>query len=147
MALTEKNMRRRKGAWPKTEDDLIKYIRRLLNGKHDYGTCVYAVSLATLATFRYMASKLGITGFQASCADMDFIRRVRHYKDGFRIVDYNKLLFPQYINDEHFPSHMQLLMENLPHLQRKAKKLLKESPEAHPNVRSRWAFVAKLKRT
>lgn len=145
MKFNEKEMRESKAASPKTEEELCEYIKSLGGeGDHDYGTCVYAVSLATVATFNLMAHKLGITGFQASCADLDALKRIRRYEDGFRIVNYNKLLFPQYLNDEHFPSHEQLLKDNIKRLSKKAKKLLQESPDAHKNVVARWKAIVKM---
>jgi len=141
---SEQEMRNADVPWFDTKEELVEYITALESMSHDYGTAVYAVSMATVAMFNYMARKLGITGFQAGCADLDVIRRTRHLEDGFRLIDYNRLLYPQYLNEEHFPTHEQLLMENRGHLARKARKLLKESPDAHPNVIARWEYVASL---
>lgn len=91
---TESEMRESKSIWPKTEKELIRYIRELLDREHDYGTCVYAMSLAAVASFHYIASKLGVTGFQASCADLDILRRTRHI-ERFKILNYEDLLYPQ----------------------------------------------------
>src|SRR5688572_31227242 len=67
--------------WPKTDEDLAAIIRAVSERTHTYGTCVYAMSIAALAAYYLMAHKLGVTGFQAGCADMDFIARARHMKD------------------------------------------------------------------
>lgn len=73
--------------WPKTETELSDYILSLVEQEHDYGSCVYAMSLAAVAAFNYVADRLGATGFQSSCADLDFIKRIRHIKGPFMILD------------------------------------------------------------
>ncbi|MBK7380837.1 MAG: hypothetical protein IPJ03_17905 [Ignavibacteriales bacterium] len=118
----QKRVKRNRSSTPKTLDELNKVIEQLTERKHDYGTCVYAMSIAAVATFNYVASKLGVTGFQASCADLDILRRTRNYKNGFSIIDYNNLLYPQYWDDEHFPSKEQLLEKNKEQLAKAAKK-------------------------
>ena len=142
---TEQELREMDVPWPKSLDELNQYIIDLSERKHDYGTCVYAMSMSALATFYYVSHVLGVTGFQAGCADMDFIKRCRRMKDGFRLIDYNKLLYPQMVNSENFPTPEEILIENLPHLQKKAKQLLKDSPDAHPNVLARWKYIADLR--
>jgi len=128
-AKTEEEMRITKAPWPKNHRQLSEYIKSLTERDHDYGTCVYAMSLAATATFNYVAHRLGCTGFQASCADMDILRRTRHLESGFRIIDYNKLLYPQYINSEHFPSVTDLLAEHKDRLAEQATENLKEADE------------------
>ena len=52
----EKKMREEKAPRPKSIKELTDYIEGLSDEKkHDYGTCVYAVSLAATATFNYMS--------------------------------------------------------------------------------------------
>jgi len=78
-AKTEAEMRDTKVPWPLTDKQLTEYIASLATRTdYDYGTCVYAVSMAAVATFNYMAGVLGITGFQSGCADFDILRRTRH---------------------------------------------------------------------
>jgi hypothetical protein len=81
---------------PKNIEELTAYVDGLLKQQHDYGTCVYAVSMAATAMFNYMASQLGITGFQAGCADLDILRRTRHLEGPFMIVKAEDMLYPQY---------------------------------------------------
>lgn len=144
---TEQEMREFKELWPESEQELIDHIRELAKANNDYGKAAYVISLAAVATFRYMSHLCGITGFQASCADMDILRRNRHYEDGFRIIDYNNLLYPQYWTDEHFPTREQLLQENLPRLQKKAKELLAQTSNASPNVKKHWETIVATKST
>lgn len=92
---TEEQMRAADGPWPRTQAELDALVEVLANRSHDYGTCVYAMSVAATAAFHFIAHKIGVTGFQASCADLDVLRRTRGMKHGFRVLDYHDLLYPQ----------------------------------------------------
>lgn len=93
---TEQQMREEKAPTPSTIKELNEYIESLIEMKHDYGTCVYAMSLAATAAFNFVASRLGVTGFQVSCADLDVLRRTRSMEGPFMIIDGNNMLYPQY---------------------------------------------------
>ena len=75
--MTEQEMRDTEVPRANTIGELSDYIESLVQQEHDYGTCVYAMSMAATAAFNYVARRLGVTGFQASCADMDVLRRTR----------------------------------------------------------------------
>ena len=107
-------------------EELGAFIDGIVSQEHDYGTCVYAMSLSATAAFNYVARKLGVTGFQASCADLDIIKRTRGMKSGFRILNYENLMYPQYLDDEHFPGWRVLLSDNRILLAKEAKKKLAE---------------------
>ena len=92
----EMEMRKSTAPTPETVEELSEYIKTLIDMEHDYGTCVYAMSLSATATFNYVAHELGVTGFQASCADLDIIRRTRRLDCPFMIVQGNDMLYPQY---------------------------------------------------
>lgn len=92
----EKAMRAQAAPYPKTLQELTRVIGELVDGPHDYGTAVYATSLAATAAFHFVASTLGLSGFQASCADLDVLRRTRHYQGPFMVIDGANLLYPQY---------------------------------------------------
>lgn len=139
----EKQMRESKVPRPKTQKELDKYIKSLVEGQHDYGTCVYAMSMAATAAFYYVSGKLGVTGFQASCADLDILRRTRSLEN-FSVQDMNHLLYPQYLNEEHFPTYQQLLVKHKDWLKKKASILLKESPYACARVVNHWKMLASL---
>lgn len=94
--LDEAGLRAARIGFPKSEDDLLAIIRPLVERGHDYGTCVYAMSIAAEATFNYVASVLGCTGFQASCADLDLVRRTRGIEGPFAIFKADNLCYPQY---------------------------------------------------
>jgi len=142
----EAELRALKAPNPKTQKELIKEIRGLLKRQHDYGSCVYAVSLSSVATFNYVANNLGITGFQAERAKLDILKRLRGMRDGFRILNYANLLYPQYCNEEHFPAWRTLITKNLGRLKERANELLKEKREwpVHPNVERHWKWIISL---
>lgn len=95
-AMTEQEMRDVKVPTFDTVAELMEYVTDLRDKQHDYGTVVYAMSMSAVATFNYMARFLGVTGFQASCADLDILRRTRHMEAPFMIVNLDKALYPQY---------------------------------------------------
>lgn len=135
----EAEMRDAKVPWIKDRAELHAYIDELVDRPHDYGTCVYAMSMAAVAAYNYAAGKLGTTGFQAGCADLDIIRRLKGW-DRFGFINFADALYPQY--DLHAK-----LRENLadmkPWLAEEASKLLAERHEnAHPNVVDHWKRLA-----
>ena len=134
---TEKELRVSGVPTPDSEQELIEYIHSLVERPHDYGTCVYAMSMAATAAFNYVAHKLGVTGFQASCADMDIIKRTRHMEHGFRIVDYANLFYPQYWDDEQRPIFQAYIRENRAKVAAEACKLLADNT-AVDTVRDHW---------
>ncbi len=138
----EKELRESADPWPRGANELEAYVAALTDRTHDYGTCVYAMSLASVATFNYVAHRLGTTGFQSSCADLDVLRRTRHLEGGFQIVDHDKLLYPQYLTDEHFPSRQQLLYTHRAELAKRAQgKLDAAKGDAHSEVISHWKML------
>jgi len=42
-----------------------------------------------------LRTKLGVTGFQSSCADLSFLRRSRHIEGPFMIMMAENALYPQ----------------------------------------------------
>ncbi|MBK7380617.1 MAG: hypothetical protein IPJ03_16800 [Ignavibacteriales bacterium] len=106
---------------------------------------VYMHEYSRRCTFNYVAINSVLLDSKPSCADLDILRRTRNYKNGFSIIDYNNLLYPQYWDDEHFPSKEQLLEKNKEQLAKAAKKKLRESNgSVHPNVKKHWEMVASL---
>lgn len=135
--------------WPKTKEELDEYIAslKLTEDNHTYGSCVYAMSLAAVAAYNFVASALGVTGFQAGYAKMDILKRLGSYKRGFRVIDYDKLMFPQYCDKEHFPSVDDLMLE--PSIRKQLRsdaqaKLDEEIEFVHEDVMSHWVMLSKL---
>ena len=120
-------------------------MRTLLKKEHDYTSAMKVTARLTYEFFDYVASKLGLSGFQASWAQLEFLKLARHYEHGFMIVDFGNVLYPQYYHDrKHFPSAKQILMDNLDYFKKQAEKLLKERPCAHPEVRKHWKWIMSL---
>ena len=140
---TEAEMRDEKAPWPDTLEALNEYITSLVERKHDYGTCVYAMSLAATAAFYHVSSKLGVTGFQASCADLDFLRRTRSMDGPFIILKAEDMLYPQY----DLPEKLREAMESWKEWAAKecAKKLEESGKQAHPDVKAHWERLASHK--
>ena len=140
-AKTEAEMREAKVPWPLTEKQLTEYIASLATRTdYDYGTCVYAVSMAAVATFNYMAGVLGITGFQSGCADFDIIRRTRHMEGPFILLKGEDALYPQY----DLPNRLTEAMEKWkPWLKEQAEiKLREANPHTHEDVIDHWKKLA-----
>ena len=139
-AATEKEMREADVPRITSAEQLADYVGALVDRPHDYGTCVYAMSMAAVAAFNYVAHELGVTGFQASCADLDILRRTRDLEWG-RVQDFTNLLYPQY--EDRFTGLDALLCEHREELAKRAAKLLADSPGAAPGVVAHWhALVA-----
>lgn len=140
MNRTEKDMREEKAPTLGTMKDLSKYITSLVEMNHNYGTCVYAMSLAATAAFNYVADKLGVTGFQASCADLDILRRTRCWNGPFIVLTGDKMLYPQY---DLMGELTEAMKEWTPWAAEQAKKLLAEKDHiCHPKVRKHWKKLA-----
>lgn len=137
------------GAWPQTEEELLAYVRTELariqqagTGEDGYNLCPDLVTNVAVAAFNYAASVLGITGFQAGWAEMNFIRITRRLTGPFAILDGAQLLYPQYDLREKFEGYMR---EWPAQLADQARDLLSQSEFAHPAVRAHWGKLAALK--
>lgn len=139
-AKTEQQMREAKVPWPKNEKQLTEYIHSLTNRQHDYSTLVYAMSMAAEAAFNYVAGMMGATGFQASCADLDFVRRTRRIDGPFMLLKGADLLYPQY----DLRAKLEEAIEQWrPWVKEQAQKKLNESNEhTHPDVIEHWMRLA-----
>jgi hypothetical protein len=126
--------------WPKDREELDATIKVLEERDHDYGTCVYAMSIAALAAYYYMSMQLDVTGFQASCASMDALKRTRGMNSGFRIIDYEQYLYPQYNTLQEVAEQRREFLQGV-----EAKKYVMEklayNPDAHPDVLAHWKAI------
>lgn len=126
--------------WPKTEEELLEVIQKALKGPYDYNTSAEAPVEAALAAFNYVASEVGLTGFQAGWGQMQFIKRSRGLKHPFMLLDSSLMLYPQYnlSNDVN-----EFMAKSKPHIAKEAKKNLEEKGgRAHPNVLAHWEELA-----
>lgn len=136
----EKSMREEKSPCPQTLEELTSIIKNLADGDHDYGTCVYAMSLASSAAHNFIAHKLGVTGFQSSCADMDAFKRSRGIKGSFIILMAEDLLYPQYDLRDKLNKWID---EQREWLRGEARKKLKSKGAACDEVVGHWEGLAK----
>lgn len=141
---TEQEMRAESAPWPDSLEELNQYVESLVKREHDYGTAVYAMSLAATATLNFVGKKLGVTGFQASCADLDIVRRNRGIKGPFILLKADDALYPQY-------DLMNTLQESMDKwrgwLSKQATIELKDCKDepVHPNVKAHWEKLATYK--
>lgn len=134
----------REAAIPRMEsaNALREFIDSLVSMKHDYGTCAYAMSMAAVAAYEYVAGQLGVTGFQASFADLDIIRRTRRLDGPFMLVTLDKSLYPQY---DLLQEVQKFINKNAKWRKEKAKEFLQEKNAlVHPNVLAHWETLATL---
>jgi len=136
----EAKMRAETAPTPKTIGELTAYIDYLADGEHDYGTCVYATSLAAVAAFNHVAHRLCVSGFQAMCADLDVVRRTRSIDGPFALIRGRDMLYPQY----DALGELQKLLEDewRGWAAKEAQKMLIESPTAHSDVVAHWRKLA-----
>lgn len=120
-----------------TLEKLPVFIDTLANGyRHDYGTAARAVAAAAIAAAWAMSNALGITGYQAGFVKWDFIKNwyYTHNKLGLKILDYDDLLYPQYLYK--FKNCIDPAKWDA--LRNTARMKLVECPEASPSVRKYW---------
>lgn len=127
----------------KTDGELTALIDALITRPHEYGTAVYAMSISAVAAFNYVAHKLGVTGFQAGCADLDVLRRTRHMEHGFTVLNYRNLLYPQYLDDFNKTAD-DYIAENKDALAKAARDLLRDRAQAHPDICAHWEKLAAM---
>lgn len=139
--MTEQEMREAKVETPSNLEELNAYIEKLVNQEHGYGTCVYAMSMAATAAFNYVASQLGVTGFQAGCADMDAFRRMRGIDGPFMMLQAENMLYPQY-NLEGKLKEFMCSSDTQEWLKEEARLRLVDSEYAHPKVLAHWKKLA-----
>ena len=123
-------------------DELIEFLKYVKeNGNCGYGEAPRAIAQAALAVAWQLASEFGITGFQAGFVMFDFIRdwQYRGNRSGLKVVDYDKMLYPQYAHD--FEKNIKDYTWAA--LQAQAQELLeKDGENVHPNVKEHWMSIA-----
>lgn len=142
---TEEELREMQAPWPDTLEELNEVISVMAARDHTYGTCVYAMSFSAVAAFNYICHAQGTTGFQASCADMDILRRTRCIDGPFSFRTFRDMLYPQ--SGEKFACTITKHVWEW--LQEKAKELIAEDDKAgkngrmlaHSEVRAHWERI------
>ena len=127
----------------KTKKDLDNLLKEVIKNKDlDYGKIVYAISACMLATCNYINRSPvgGITGFQAGCVGWEMVREfiiTWNNEFGMKIINYGDLLYPQC----EYKSDKTISPQTWNLLQKRARELLKESPNAHPDVIKHWESI------
>ena len=126
----------------RTKEELDALLNEVVNDQDlDYGKIVYAMSGCMLAVSNYIdrSEVGGITGFQASFIGWEMVKKFLHEsKIAMRIVDYEDMLYPQYKNRFEKRISHGIWFD----LQERAKKLLEERKDAHPDVIKHWKKIA-----
>jgi len=125
-----------------TMEKLPEFLRHLTEDYiHDYGTIVHALTAGAIATLWAMnkTEEGGITGFQAGCIMWEFIRKWMRLNSPLRLVDYEKMLYPQY--KDRFEKIISRGVWEW--IQKEAKKKLRESDRRyiHPDVKQHWEDI------
>ncbi len=121
-----------KDAKEMTLDRLPDFISHLVNDyEHDYGTICHSMVAGALATLWAMnnSPQGGITGFQAGAIMWKFIRNWTYSgnKTGLRIIDYDKFLYPQYVDQ-----FQKVISKDIwESIQKEAKKCIEEADKEH----------------
>jgi hypothetical protein len=123
-------------------DELVTYLTPVIEREHDYGTSAAAASVAALAAFNFVCKKLGLTGFQAGFAALDFYGRAMSIDGGFIVLKLQDMLYPQY----DLPQKLHEYMTEESTIQWLAdearKKLANVDPFTHPDVLKHWEHLA-----
>lgn len=74
----------------------VRYCRDM-DMEEGYSMCVYAVGAAAVAAAEVASKELGITGFQASCINFEFLSHwfYTDNKCGLKLINYDDMLYPQ----------------------------------------------------
>lgn len=68
----------------------------ICEGPHDYSTSAEAMVTAMVTAGNYVASRLGLTGFQASWAALNAYAKIMDYDCPIIVFKADDLLYPQY---------------------------------------------------
>lgn len=109
--------------WPKSRQELDNIIDNIISAEHDYNTSAEAATDAAVAAFNYVSSELGLTGFQAGWAGMQFIKRTKAIEGPFMIIKIEDALYPQYDIKQRVQDYLE---ECKPWLKEQAQKKLDE---------------------
>ena len=126
---------------PVTVGELPEFLTEMLEDADGYGSIARALGYGAVVTARAMdrSPQGGITFFQAGFVMWTFVRELMYEsnKCGLRIVDYDKMLYPQYGHD----FEKTITNDVWKSLQEEAEKSLDSRESAHPNVRDHWNSI------
>lgn len=135
-------LREAKTEWPKTMEELNKFISETISGTHSYGSVVEAIGLIATAAMNYAGSELEVSGYQMSAADMVVLRRNRLIDSPFCILKLEEVFYPQY---DIFTKLTGFVSDCGEWISKEAEKKLEDKTQASPNVIKRWQELADCK--
>ena len=121
-------------------EQLTEFAKELLEDtQHDYGTVCHAIAALAIGAAWYGAHSQGITGFQAGFIMWDFIKQWEYSdnKCGLRIIDFDKMLYPQY--EDNFEKV--ITSKQFKKMQEVAAEKLKGKRMAHTDVIKHWRSI------
>lgn len=146
--MKQEQFKEHKTPTPKTIKELSKLISDLIPETKDlsYQDEIQALVISLELLFNFMRAKLATTNQSFSEAELLFLMRQRK-TDAIRVLNYQDLLYPQYCNEECFPTAEYLIRINQAYLKDKAQKLMDENKDRkdkiHPHVWSHWENLAR----
>lgn len=128
--------------WPKTKEELMSIIDVELKKEHDYSTAAESPAIVAVAAFNFVATQLGITGFQAGWGELRFIQMSKGY-EYFILLNLDDCLYPQYDLHQKL-EEFRTSKKAKAYLKDKAKELLKNEQEwTLSEVKAHWEKLAK----
>ncbi len=112
-----------------TLDTLPKFIENIVNNySHSYGTICHAITAGALATAWAIdkSPNGGISGFQGSVIQWEFIRHWSMKEGPLKLVEYENMLYPQYSDN----FEKTITKDTWKYLKTESKKRLKEYDDA-----------------
>jgi hypothetical protein len=126
---------------PKDIDELALYISEQLTHPWSYDGSVYDAVRCLMATWNFLMSKQGHSGFSASIAGLEFFGMTRRMKHSFIVLDGHDVFYPQH----NLVAKVQKFVyeqQHSPDMIKEAKELLEDRDMAHPDVIKRWEEIA-----
>ncbi len=130
--------------YERSDEDLNTLEARFLEMEHTYDSACHATAAMALHAARRMASRLGLSGFQAGFVDLQFVSHWRFDDEDvpFGIMDFSQLLYPQYDDD----APRRISKATFERLRELARERLNEAPKglkfASERVLERWRLIA-----
>lgn len=131
--------------WPKSQNELVDYLNGLYSPPDEpteagYEAAANALWKGALAAFRYMTNVVGATGFQASWAELEFLKHSRNLNCSFAILKADDMLYPQH--ESPVAKAIRLEGEWLQEVAQKARDRIAEADgHVHPNVLAHWKLL------
>ena len=142
--MTSEEFSKMEKPWPDNIQELTSYIEEVKEKYNtSYNDAVYGPALAAIAAFNYTATQMGLSAFQADYSEMLSLEKIRNIKHGFEILNFDNLLYPQYLKDFNLSAET-LIRKNLDELKKAAKEELERSPSAAQEVRAHWTYITEI---